>query len=72
MTDDLKKIERSINISKETNKIIIQNLIFAIGIKIMVLILTVLGLSKMWMAVFADVGVTLITILNTLRILKRK
>lgn len=72
MTDDLKKIEKSINISKETNKIIKQNLIFAIGIKIIVLILTVLGLSKMWMAVFADVGVTLITILNTLRILKRK
>ena len=72
MTDNLKKIEQAINISKETNKIIKQNLVFAIGIKVMVLILTVLGLSQMWMAVFADVGVTVITILNTLRILKRK
>lgn len=72
MTDNLNKIEEAIKISKETNKIIKQNLIFAIGIKVIVLILSVFGLAQMWMAVFADVGVTLITILNTLRILKRK
>ena len=49
-----------------------QNLIFALGIKIIVLILSIFGLAQMWMAVFADVGVTLITILNTIRILKKK
>ena len=72
MTDDLNKIKEAIKISKVTNKIIKQNLIFAIGTKLFVLILTVFGLTQMWLAVFADVGVTLITILNTLRILKRK
>ena len=71
MTDDLKKVKQAIKISKETNKIIKQNLIFAIGTKLFVLILTVFGLTQMWLAVFADVGVTLLTILNTLRILKR-
>ena len=72
MTDNLNKIEEAIEISKFTNRIIKQNLIFALGIKILVLFLSVIGLAQMWMAVFADVGVTLITILNTLRILKRK
>ncbi len=72
MTDNLMKIEEAIKVSKFTDKIIKQNLIFAFGIKILVLILTILGLAQMWMAVFADVGVTLITILNTLRILKKK
>ena len=72
MTDNLMKIIEAIRISKYTDKIIKQNLVMALGIKITVLILSVLGLAHMWMAVFADVGVTLITILNTLRILKNK
>ena len=71
MTDDLNKIGEAIKISKMTDRIIKQNLVFAFGIKLLVLILSVLGLAQMWMAVFADVGVTLITILNTLRILKK-
>ena len=70
MTDDLNKIIKAIEISKKTNKIIKQNLIFAISIKIIVLCLSTLGLAGMWQAIFADVGVTLITIFNTLRILK--
>lgn len=70
MTDELMKIVEGIEISKKTNKIIKQNLIFSIGVKILTLILTLLGIADMWQAVFADVGVTLITILNTLRILK--
>ncbi len=70
MTDDLNKIEIAIEISKRTNKIIKQNLLFALIIKVLVLILSTLGISEMWEAVFADVGVTLITIFNTLRILK--
>ena len=72
MTDDLNKIEEAIKISKYTDRIIKQNLIFAIGTKLSVLILSVFGLAQMWLAVFADVGVTVITILNTIKILNRK
>lgn len=70
MTDELSKIVEAIFISKKTNKIIKQNLIFSIGVKILTLILSLFGVADMWQAVFADVGVTLITIFNTLRILK--
>lgn len=70
MTDKIDKIYDAIKISKKTGKIIKQNLIFAIGVKVSILILSTLGLAGMWQAIFADVGVTLITILNTLRILK--
>ena len=70
MTDELEKILEGIKISKKTNRIIKQNLIFAIGVKILVLALSILGVATMWQAVFADVGTTLITILNTIRILK--
>ena len=61
-----------INISKKTNRIVLENLIFAIGIKVLVLILSSVGISTMWEAVFADTGLTLLTILNTTRILKKK
>lgn len=71
MEDDISKINIALNISKKTNKIIKQNLIFSIGVKILILILSAIGLCDMWEAVFADVGTTLITILNTLRILKK-
>jgi len=71
MNDDLNKIIDAIEISKKTTKIIKQNLIFAIGIKFLVLILSALGLSSMYQAVFADTGLTLLTILNTTRILKK-
>ena len=70
MTDELSKIVDAIEVSKNTNKIIKQNLIFSIGVKILILVLSLLGVADMWQAVFADVGVTLITIFNTLRILK--
>lgn len=72
MTDEIGKIVEAIKISKYTNKIIKQNLIFAIGIKVAVLILSTIGIANMWQAVFADVGVTVIAILNTLRILNMK
>lgn len=71
MTDDLSKMITSINISKYTNIIIMQNLIFAISVKIIILLLSVYGLASMWFAVFADTGVTVLTILNTLRIMHR-
>lgn len=71
MTDDLSKIPLAINVSKYTKKIIKQNLIFAMGVKIIILLCSVLGFANMWLAVFADTGVTLLTIINTLRIIKK-
>lgn len=71
MSDDLIKIPLSINISKYTKLIIKENLIFAMGVKVLILLLSVFGYANMWFAVFADTGVTLLTILNTLRILKK-
>lgn len=72
MKDDISKINEAIKISKFTNKIIMQNLVFSIGVKIAILVLSTLGITDMWEAVFADVGTTIITIINTLRILKIK
>jgi len=71
MTDELGKILEAIKISKKTNFIIKQNLIFAIGTKGLILICSIIGIAGMWQAIFADVGVTLLAILNTLRILKK-
>lgn len=72
MTDEISKIEEAIEISKYTNRIIKENLVFALGTKITFLTLSLFGLTNMLIAVFADVGVTLITILNSVRILKKK
>lgn len=72
MNDGLTKLITCINVSKYTRKIIKQNLLFAILVKILVLVLSFLGIASMWQAVFADTGVTLITIINTTRILKYK
>ena len=69
MTDELNKIVEAINISKKTNAVIKQNLIFAIGVKLLILLLSLFGIADMWEAVFADVGTTLITIFNTMSIL---
>lgn len=71
LNDDLEKIPLGISISKYTKHIIKENLIFVIGVKAVILVLSVLGLASMWLAVFADTGVTLLTILNTLRIIKK-
>lgn len=70
MNDDIDTISEAIDISKKTNLILKQNVIFTLVIKIGVLLLTMFGLSNMWMGVFADVGVTLIAILNSMRILR--
>ena len=72
MTDSIDKINEAIEISKKTSKIIKQNLIFACLVKLLILLLSVFGFANMWMAVFADTGVTLLTILNTLRIMRKK
>lgn len=72
MTDEPLKIVDAIKISKKTMRIVKQNIVFAISIKVAVLILSAFGLSTMWEAVFADVGVSVIAILNSLRALKTK
>lgn len=72
MDDDIGKIGTAVRISKRTLKIVRENITFAIGIKILFLILGAVGISNMWMAVFADVGVSVIAILNAMRALKVK
>ena len=71
MKDDLTKIPLAIDISKYTKKIIQENLIFALMVKAIILLLSVFGFVNMWLAVFADTGVTLLTVINTLRIMKK-
>ena len=72
MTDEPSKIIKAIQLSKKTMKIVKENIVFAIAIKIAVLILSALGISSMWQAVFADVGVSILAILNALRALYTK
>ena len=70
MKDKVEAIAEAIRVSRRTNKILWQNIIFSLGVKIIVMILVVLGLTNMWAAVFADVGVTLIAVLNSMRIIR--
>ncbi len=72
MTDEPSKIVSAIHLSKRTMRIVKENIVFAIFIKVLVLILSAFGLSTMWEAVFADVGVSIIAIINALRVLKVK
>ena len=72
MTDEPSKIADAIGLSRKTMKIVKENIVFAIFIKVLVLVLTAVGLSTMWEAVFADVGVSIIAIINALRMLKVK
>ena len=72
MTDELSKISDTIKIAKKTKKIVWQNIIFALSVKAIVLLLGILGLSTIWEAVFADVGVALIAVLNSTRVLNMK
>lgn len=72
MTDEPSKIADAIGLSRKTMKIVKENIVFAIFVKVLVLVLTAIGLSTMWEAVFADVGVSIIAIINALRMLKVK
>ena len=72
MTDEPSKIVNAIDLSKKTMRIVKENIIFAIFVKVFVLILSAFGLSTMWEAVFADVGVSIIAIINALRVLRIK
>ena len=71
MNDDLSSITKAIRISKLTRKIILSNIIFAISFKLLMLILAIMGITPIYLAVFADVGVTLLSVLNSLRIFKK-
>ena len=68
INDDLLKIPLGIKISKYTSLVITENLSFAILVKIIILLLSLFGITSMWFAVFADTGVTLLTVLNSLKI----
>lgn len=68
MDDQPQKISKAISVARRTQKIVWQNIVFALGIKIMFLILAAFGIAGMWEAVFADVGVTLLAVLNALRL----
>ncbi len=72
MTDEPSKISKAISLSKKTLRIVKENIFFAIFVKIAVLVLCAFGISTMWEAVFADVGVSIIAILNALRVLRVK
>ncbi|MCJ7691232.1 MAG: heavy metal translocating P-type ATPase, partial [Clostridiaceae bacterium] len=70
LTDEPSKIAEAIKIARKTKKIVMQNIVFALSIKLVILILAVLGISTMWEAVFGDVGVALIAVLNSMRAMK--
>ncbi|KGM98043.1 ATPase [Clostridium novyi A str. 4552] len=70
MTDEPSKIVSAIKIARKTRRIVLQNITFALGVKLIVLILGAVGIANMWEAVFADVGVALIAVLNAMRVLK--
>ena len=70
MNDHLSKIAQAIKIARQTITIARENIIISIGIKVLVLILASLGLANMWLAIFADVGVTVLATLNAMRTMK--
>ena len=70
MDDDIRKIASIVHISRKTLRIVKQNIVFALGVKALVLALGAAGMANMWEAVFADVGVSVIAILNSMRALK--
>lgn len=71
MNDDLSSITKAIRISKLTKRVILSNIIFAISFKLLMLVLAIIGITPIYLAVFADVGVTLLSVLNSLRIFKK-
>jgi Cd2+/Zn2+-exporting ATPase len=70
MDDDLRKISTVMRIARKTVRIVRENIVFALGVKLIILVLGALGLTTMWLAVFGDVGVAVIAILNSMRALR--
>lgn len=69
MTDELSSISEVLGVAKRTRKIVTQNIVFALGVKVIVLVLGILGIANMWLAIFADVGVSLLAVMNSIRVL---
>ncbi len=67
MNDDIKKLATAIRIARKTKRIVLQNIVFALGVKILIMVLSFLGITSIWFAVFADVGVALIALFNAVR-----
>ena len=67
MTDQLKKLPQAVKISRKTLRIVKQNIVFALTVKFLILLLGAFGLANMWFAVIADVGVSILAILNSMR-----
>lgn len=72
MNDEPEKVLEAIEIGKYNKRVVIENIVLALGIKIVVMILGVLGIANMWLAIFADVGVSLLAVLNAMKILRKK
>ena len=70
MTDDLARLPDALRVAKRVRRVAVQNVMIALGIKLAVLILAALGMAGMWAAVFADVGVALICVLNAMRVMR--
>jgi Cd2+/Zn2+-exporting ATPase len=71
MNDDLRRIPETIRLSRSTHSVLVQNISLALGIKAVFVVLAIFGSATMWMAVFADMGATLLVVANGLRLLKR-
>jgi Cd2+/Zn2+-exporting ATPase len=71
MDDDLRKIPTFVRLSHATRWVLVQNIVLALGIKVVFVVLTLVGLGTMWMAVFADVGASLLVVFNGLRLLRK-
>ena len=71
MDDDLNKIARFVRLSRTTRTVLVQNIALALGIKVVFLVLTLLGMGTMWMAVFADMGASLLVVANALRLVRQ-
>ena len=72
MNSSVEAIPQSISIARSTNRIAVQNVVFALAIKIAVMVLGLVGFANMWMAVFADTGVAMLCVLNSIRVLYKK
>jgi Cd2+/Zn2+-exporting ATPase len=72
MEDDLSKLPQALRIARKTRTVAYQNIVGAIGIKIIVMFLGTMGYAALWMAIFADVGVSLLAVLNAMRVLRMR
>ena len=70
MNDNIESLPTAMRISKKTHSIVMQNIVFAIGVKVLIMLLTAFGITNMWVAVFGDVGVAVIAILNAMRTMR--